>query len=58
MRKYLSKAGSCVGLIHFCYFHPYAQIVDAGLISAGLACYRVLVEIRCRFKRQFMVMSF
>ena len=32
-------------------FAPYVQIVESGSVSAGLPCYRVLVEMRCRFKR-------
>jgi len=34
-------------------FHPCVRIVESGLISAGLPCYRVEVEIRCRFTRRF-----
>jgi len=37
------------------FFTLCAQIVESGLVSAGLPCYRVLVEIRCRLTRQLEV---
>jgi len=39
-------------------FHPYVQIVESGLVSAGLPCSWLLVEIRCRLTRQRVVVSF
>ena len=36
-------------------FTPCVRIVESGLASAGLPCTSLVVEIRCRFTRQFMV---
>ena len=38
-------------------FTPCLQIVLSGLVSAGLPCCRLVVEIRCRFTRQLVAVG-
>jgi uncharacterized membrane protein len=37
--------------------HPCLQIVESGFVSAGLPCWWIDVEIRCRLTRQLVVMA-
>ena len=37
--------------------HTYVKIVDAGLVSAGLPCFWLVVVFRCRLTRQLVVVS-
>jgi len=39
-------------------FYLCVKIVESGLVSAGLPCCWVQVEIKCRLTRQLVVMSF
>jgi hypothetical protein len=36
---------------------PCVQIVESGLVSAGLPCFRLVVEIQCRLTRQLVMVD-
>jgi hypothetical protein len=52
-RELLNKVWGLEGCLPI--FTPCARSVESGLISAGLPCYRVEVDIRCLLTRQRVV---